>query len=90
MNMNQIQWDALKSKGAAARILSVNPVPFKVGRSDGNWAVAYEQESPFGNGRKSNSEVFFRKSDALAWIRENSPVEARCGLNSDKNEKQTS
>lgn len=75
MNMSQQQWDLMKyAKGAPAPIVSVNPIPFRVGRSDGNWAVAYEQASPYGNGRKANSEAFWRKADALAWIAANSPA----------------
>ncbi len=52
------------------RILSISDTPQKSNSSYGNWAVETEIAVPIGSGRTRKTEFFFKKSDAIKFIRE--------------------
>jgi hypothetical protein len=53
------------------KILAIDPIPVKTNSSFGNWAIYVEIEVPFGNGSTQHSIDFFKKADALKWVKEN-------------------
>jgi hypothetical protein len=51
--------------------ISIDPVPIKSNSSSGNWAVYTQIKIPIGTGQTQHVEYFFKKKDALEFIKKN-------------------
>ena len=52
------------------QVLSIDSVPQKTNSSYGNWVVNFTGWNPLGNNRLADYKYFWKKADALTWIKE--------------------